>query len=70
MPYVPQEVKGLDDDDDDDVTNVYKNCGSNTKCTQYNTDMPLLLNILKHLQIRLKITQRRFFQKWKSKKQT
>lgn len=49
------------------VTNLYKNGGSNTDCTQYNSDMPLLLNILKKLQIKLKITQRRFFQKWKSK---
>jgi hypothetical protein len=48
------------------VTNVYKNGGSNTDCTGYNNDMSLLLNILK-LQIMLKITQRRFFQKWKSK---
>lgn len=49
------------------VTNVYKNGGSNTDCTQYNTDTPLSLNILKKLQINFKITQRRFFQKWKSK---
>jgi hypothetical protein len=59
MPYAPQGVKGLNDDDDndDDVTNVYKNGGSNIKCTKYNTDKPLLLNKLKNLQIKLKITQ-------------
>jgi len=49
------------------VSNVYKNGGSNTECTDNNTDTPLLLHILKKLQIKLKITQRRFFQKWKSK---
>ena len=65
MSYASEGIKGLDDDDD--VTNVYKNGGSNRECTEYNTDMPLLLNILKNLQIKLKITQRRFFQKWKSK---
>jgi hypothetical protein len=36
------------------VTNVYKYGGNNTACTEYNTDTPLVLKILKNLQIKLK----------------
>jgi hypothetical protein len=50
------------------VTNANKNGGKNTKCTEDNIGTPLLQNLLKNLQIKLKTTQRRFFQKWKNKK--
>lgn len=36
------------------VTNVYKCGGNNTECREHNTDTPLILKILKNLQIKLK----------------